>query len=328
MAFAFQTIASTNSAAEIIFNLKTVMKANGWTVPSSSNGSTYNASGDAITSIAEMAATNAWFRARQPSGGVAPNAGTREFTFQTLTGTTDIRIKYSLSGGFTGGSPGVLQTPSATDERMVAGAGTDAAPTGGSLNIGGGSPPAFVAVETASPFAWYACHYYVGSSTAMLLGFDPVVQAPYDAATAIESDLDPYAVYYVAGGRLQALSLVNLEQARCHWYSPSEAAFWGLVSCGTWIGVDGAVTFPGGRTVGNPYNLAVDTLPVPWIGAFNNAFVPTILLKNCSGFKGFSKHLKFTELSDATILNGDKLSIVTANDHIMAGNAAFPWNGS
>lgn len=328
MAFAFQTIASTNSAAEIIFNLKTVMKANGWTVMSSSDGSAYSSSSDLITTIAKMETANAWFRIRQPSGGVAPNAGTREFTFQTLTGTTDIRIKYSLIGGFTGGSPGILQTPSASDERMVAGAGTDAAPTGGSLNIGGGSPPAFVAVETASPFAWYACHHYVGSSTAMLFGFDPVVQAPYDAATAIESDLDPYAIFYVAGGRLQTLSMVYVEQARCHWYSPGEAVLWGLVSCGTWIGVDSTVTFPGGRTVGNPYNLAIDTLPVPWIGANNNSFAPAFAAKQGSGLKGFSKYLKFTELSDATILNGDKLSLVTANDHIMAGNAAFPWNGS
>lgn len=328
MAFAFATVASTVSTAEVLYNLKTVMKANGYTVLSSSDGATYNASGDAITSVAEMETPNAWFRIRQPTGGSAPHAGVREWVFQVCAAVTDIRIKYSLSAPFTGGSPGILRTPSAVGEQYVAGGGTDASPTGLNCNLGGGGSPAYVAVETASPFAWYMNHYYVASATSLLIGFDPVTHAPYDSGDLDDSDLDPY-VLYAAVGEFTTLG-TGIEQSFCNWYGPNED-FWGLVNCATWLGVDSTVGFPGARTVGNPYNLAVDTLPVPWAGhpPHTNFTAPaSINTKVGTGLKGFSKHLKFTEIISSTIFNGDKLTLVTTRDHLMMGNAAFPWNGT
>lgn len=329
MAFAFATVASTTSIAEVLYNLKTVMKANGYTVLSSSDGATYNASGDAITSVAEMETANAWFRIRQPTGGVAPHAGVREFTFQVIT-TTELRIKYSLSAGFIGGVPGILRTPSASDERLVAGAGTDASPTGLNCNLGGGGSPAYIAVETASPFAWYMNHYYASpSSSGILIGFDPVMHAPYDAGDLDDSDLDPYVLYGV-NGVLTTLGN-GIEQSFCHWYSPDEE-FWGLVNCATWGSIDSSFGFPGSRTVGNPYNLRADTLPVPWAGhpPHSSFSAPaSINTKVGTGTKGFSRHLRFTELLDSsTIFSGDKLTLTTTRDYMMMGNAAFPWNGT
>lgn len=117
---------SPTTGTEAIFTLKTVLKAAGWTVPSSSDGTTYNASGDQITHIGSgaggLANTGAWFRIRQPDGA-------REFTFQRGTTGISWRLKYSAFDLFTGGTPGATQTPSATDEIVLRGGGTDASPT-------------------------------------------------------------------------------------------------------------------------------------------------------------------------------------------------------
>jgi len=114
------------TGAAAIFSLKQLLVSAGWVVKSSSNGTTYNSTGDQITLSTSLAATNAWFRIQDP--------GTqREFTFQRTTTNLLWRVKFSESAKFTGGTPGITQTPSATDEGVILGSGTDAAPTGVAL---------------------------------------------------------------------------------------------------------------------------------------------------------------------------------------------------
>jgi hypothetical protein len=114
------------TGAVAMYAFKALLKAAGWTVESSSDGTTYNSSGDQITTGASgtggMANNSAWFRLRHP-------LGTMEYTVQR--GTTNIawRIKFS-AGGFGAGSPGATQTPqNATDQAIILGGGTDASPT-------------------------------------------------------------------------------------------------------------------------------------------------------------------------------------------------------
>jgi hypothetical protein len=332
MAFAFTTLASTtNGWAQVIFELKQRLKLNGWTVPASSNGSTYSSSSDVITTgvtgAGGMDNTNAWFRIRQPPGGVAPFSGTREFLFQRVSSSGDIRIKYSLSAGFIGGSPGILVTPSASDGQYVAGGGNDSSPTGSTIS--NGTNKVMVAVETASPFAFYANQYASASVTLCGLGFDPVTQAPFDATNAPESDGDPYVAYWFSNGYSMGEESFGLsESAWCNWYSPDES-FWGLVGVGKWIPQDGTYdAFPGVRTTNNPYNSKIDTMPVPWVGAFGPATTYVWAGKTGSGVKGYSKHLKFSERSSAGVFNGDTVSDASTKDLIFIGNALFPWNGT
>lgn len=136
MAWIFQQTSTPNDAVNVspatggaaVFVLKQTLKQAGWVVRSSSDGTTYNSTGDQITTGSSgaggMSNTNAWFRIQSPAG-----AGGREFTFQRGTTGPNWRIKLSHSSGFTGGSPGATQTPSATDEQLLIGAGSDAAPT-------------------------------------------------------------------------------------------------------------------------------------------------------------------------------------------------------
>lgn len=104
--------------------IATIVAAGG-SVLADSDGTTYNASGGQVTSGASSAGglgnTNAWVRVRTVGG--------HEFTIQR--GTTNLvwRIKYSQSAGFSGGTPSASQTPTATDQAIRCGGGTDASPT-------------------------------------------------------------------------------------------------------------------------------------------------------------------------------------------------------
>ena len=123
---------TTEQDTNIIFDLKTALKLKQWSVLSSSDGTTYNSTGDQITTATTGAGgmnnTNAWFRIQAPPiGGV-----TRELCIQRTT-VNNYRLKYSYSAGFTGGTPGATRVPSATDEGVFFGSGTDAAPTGALL---------------------------------------------------------------------------------------------------------------------------------------------------------------------------------------------------
>jgi len=128
-----------------IFRLKAVLKAAGWTVTQSSDGTTYNASGDQISiegaGAGGMENTNAWFEIQDPAGG-------RELSIQRGTTNVAWRIKYSALDTFSAGSPGATQVGATAggpgdDEQILHGAGTDASPTFSTL------------FASASTFYWH-----------------------------------------------------------------------------------------------------------------------------------------------------------------------------
>jgi hypothetical protein len=148
-----------------IYNLKETLKQAGWAVKSSGDGtSNYDATGDTITSsgggLHGMANANAWFRIQSPAG-----AGGREYTFQRGGGNQSWRCKYSASAGFTGGTPDFQQTPSATDQQILLGSGTDGAPNF-SIGLSGSASRVHIGTQTAAPYDWYLLEVENGSITA------------------------------------------------------------------------------------------------------------------------------------------------------------------
>jgi len=98
-----------------------------WRVRTSSTGSVYAQQGDVIASSASLGALS-WFVLQGKGRSDAGVVVRRELCFQ-LDGAGLCRIKYSPRGGFVGGSPSTTRVPSATDEQLVWGGGTDASPT-------------------------------------------------------------------------------------------------------------------------------------------------------------------------------------------------------
>lgn len=193
----FADVNTIGTGAAATFKLKAVLKSAGWTVPSSSDGLTYNASGDQITAATSgaggMANNNAWYVVREPGSR-------REWCVQRGTANTAYRIKYSALSHFTGGSPGATRTPAAVDEQVLLGSGTDAAPgfvsifaadstyrihiIANSTPIGGVYP--FNMFATATPGSTFA-----GGA----LWQEPMAPGSYDAA-----DGDPCIIGFVATG--------------------------------------------------------------------------------------------------------------------------------
>lgn len=115
------------TGAIAMYLMKQLLKSAGWVVKESSDGTTYNAAADIITSGAAgaggMANNSAWFRIQDP--------GTRrEFCFQR--GTTNLvwRVTYSALDKFVTGSPSATRVPTAADfGTALVGGGTDASPS-------------------------------------------------------------------------------------------------------------------------------------------------------------------------------------------------------
>lgn len=181
---------SPATGAVAMFRFKETLKAAGWTVTKSSDGTTYNSSGDQITSGAAgangMANNNAWFVIQSPSVSFP-----RSICVQR--GTTNLlwRVKYSGTAGYVGGSPAAAVTPSSTDDQILFGAGTNAAPTFTQLLSADNTYKINVVAGGAAEY--YSFMFFTninGSSTITSYFFlDPMLPGTYPVA-----DVDPCVI--------------------------------------------------------------------------------------------------------------------------------------
>jgi hypothetical protein len=157
----FATAGGTSNHSWCWYDLKTQLKLAGWVVKSSGDGlALYSATTDIITVRGTGAGgmnANAWYRIQAPDGGI-------EIVMQFIAGSASgsgtaatQRGKYSAAAKFTGGSPSSTQVPSATDEGVFSGGGTDAVPTGtnftaGTANNNGNDHFFFGIIETTAPY--------------------------------------------------------------------------------------------------------------------------------------------------------------------------------
>jgi len=319
MAYIFDHNLSPSTGSIVVYRLKQLLKTAGWTVMSSSDGTTYNSSGDQITSGSSGSGgygnNSAWFRIRMPlMDGV-----TREFIFQRGLGTdTSLRMKYSYSAGFTGGSPSATQTPSATDEQYVTGGGTDAAPSFAALFaangtykaniIAGGENEGYVFVvltpansnTTVSSTTWYL--------------------ERMQANTYPQSDPDPY----VMGGNATNPTSSNISSATSiikGWLGKG-TSIQGFVSIAPGFPSDTTTTFV--NNLGLNANTRQEDL-LPMIYARRSA------LGSPAGYKGIGSMLRWNSYfhgSSGSMSITKVISINSTNDYIIVGDLVAPWNGS
>lgn len=317
MAFSF-TKSAPATGAVAMYELKERLKTAGWTVLSSSDGTTYNSSGDQISSGGSgangFANNSAWIRLQSPSGAGAP-----QLTLQRGTTNLPWRIKYSMSAGFSDGSPGATRTPSATDEAILWGSGTDASPTTAALFSTDNTYRWNVGADSSAPYGWWSGAFPLGGGDPIsALVFDPLTQtAPTDAHSyAI------YGAYSGSGGSPFASGSMATEN-------------WATTSTNLLSSI--AHTSPGaaqvvGYTCLLLYSASAQVIPQN-IGTnpltSDDEVIPILLGRRTAlanpGYKGVLSLMKWAGTGRST---GDTLSVSTARDRIIYRNVSLPWDGS
>jgi hypothetical protein len=327
MAYTFNTNQTPATCAEAVYNLKTLLKLVGWTVKKSSDGTTYNSTGDQISSGASgangMNNARAWFVIQEP--GTVP----RQFCLQrqnTVGVNTSYqwRVKYSRYAGFTGGSPAATVTPSATDEQILLGAGTDASPTFAALfatSTDGGLRHNLVAnyadgYEFAS-FAW------VNTSAIPTHGFflDPLT----DPAAA-----DGYALSIYINGVISASVNGGVAGAGAFQYESicrNYSKMFGYKANGSWsstiVGCTLACSNAGTIKLMSPYGMNInadnedDVFKIPVVHLDTGT--------NRGDWRGFSTLMRWSSVIRAST---STLSTTGSKDRIILCDVSLPWDGS
>jgi len=294
-----------------IYNLKQVMKAAGWVVQSSSDGTTYNSSGDQITKgTSGTGGINnalAWFRIRAPSG-------TRELLFQRDSGTppTNNGLWYVAVSkvGFSGGSPSATQTPTATDQYGMLGHAGQSTTVGYTDWFAGNAATTFhheAAADSAAPYGVYSLAFPKNSSTSTS-GFHMFLIDSLASGTYQSGDTDPY--WY---GWSASVSYIWATNA-----APQNSTEGALASInGTFSSTAcPSIVWPGGpNNAGwnaNPYTGYDDLLPMFY-------YFPN------TTYKGQGYYFKWE--TAASRPTPTLLSVTQTNDSLVFQSGVVPWNG-
>lgn len=288
-----------NSYGAAVSALVEMLVSAGWSYKASGDGlSGYSSTGKIFTSTAAGALgwnnARAWARVQDP-------AGRRELVIQHAA-NTGVRIKCSANAKFTGGAPSATVTPSATDERVLWGGGTDAAPAqNGWFDAGMLLADAWVfqgAAFSAPPYGfWFGSRGLQNGAHASFLMMDPTV--------SYSTDPDP-VVWMVANTSAGLVNTSNLGR------DGSAAGTWttavGGTTQGCWAHLDllmsqfvyvqpisysqGTGGAGGGNNVigSNPFDHNLDALPM----LYARYKVPATLVP--AGVKGWSTLAMWTGL--------------------------------
>jgi hypothetical protein len=330
-------VPTTGAAA--IYKLKTTLKAAGWTVPRSSDGSTYNSSGDQIThagiGAGGMENGKAWFVIESPNGE-------HQWCFQRdLSDNAEWRVKVSSLDGFTGGSPGILETPYATDEQIMNGGGSDGSPTFGDLfTVDGGYRFNVIAQDAATGtgveiYGFWAFAVEVGiGDIETIIAHEPMDPDTFPElssgtrAAPVIGDPDPCIYVCDFGGGIATKS-ITITTTSGYWAAANSSwKHWHRMNYGdeAWVvnqacayktAASAEILAPYGiSTTGmasNPYNGADDCLP---ICTGRPALYATEV-----GRKGFCNFLKMRTINK----NFPDTINITTDAMVYVGDLLIPW---
>ena len=302
------------TGAVLLYTYKELLKTATWTIPSSSDGTTYNAAGDQITTGASgaggFANNSAWIYAKQPGSN-------RGLVWQR--GTTNLlwRIKYSPSAGFSGGTPGATRVPSATDEVVLCGGGTDAAPTFATI------------LPTDGTYRWNAIAYDTAPYGTLHFGFptgggNPNVGFALDPLTGTAAgDPDPYALYLPQNSTTAFRGAAGSQDFTTENGTHTPKGFLGaLGTASNFVGIlpafPGTPAGVGATTAALPANpFTSDNEGEPFYYARRNALAAP------RGRKGYSSLMRVNLTAGLTTgTTGASLAWV------LVGNVWVPWDGA
>jgi len=295
--------------------------AAGWTKVSDSDGTTYSAGGTQVTGGGGGAHgfgnTSAWVRLRCP----VVNGNAREIVIQRSSGSTQYRTKYSAAAGFSGGAPSATQVPSATDEVLIHGSGSDGAP---------GFQTVFA---TDNSYRCHSCAGGAGEGYAFYLltiatgGFTSIQCAWFmDTLQAFDvGDPDPTWWFFTFsssnGGRdwANAYNSLPTSGGSGAWLGATSSSSNFVPTAALSTGHPFGQFFPynGAGSGQAPFSTKDPAVPI--------AFGRSPAQAAPFGLKGWSTMLYWTGVGRAF---GDTMDISGTADRLWYGGAAIPWNGS
>lgn len=284
--------------------------AAGASVLADSDGTTYDADGGQVTSGGSGAGglgnTSAWVRVQFPDG--------REITIQRGANNQSWRIKYSAQSHFTGGSPGAARTPTAADEALRFGGGSDASPTYATWFASDNSYKLYGGAGGAADGWWFGTALNSGGAPSAGAFMDPL-------SSSTTGDDDPCPICIVALGTSFTKAALTSSSA-----SLTSAGVYGWLKYG--LSGAGYVAIPAlvladsagdmwPNAAGTNLHTAKDALILIQYGRKSSLSAPT-------GPKGTSKFVSWNASSRSTL---ETYSIATTRDRIVFGDVNFPWNG-
>lgn len=313
MAYSFSTNNTPTTSAQAAWLLVSTMIAAGWSKLMDSDGTTYSSGGTQVTGGGTgahgLGNNNAWVRLRSPDGS-------REFTIQNgyATAVGYWRVKYSPSAHFTGGSPGASQTPSATDECIALGSGTDGSPVFTPWFYGGEGAYRFsCGANDAAPYDVWSFGFLIGGSVSggcHAFIFDQMVATTYPS-----NDADPFAVY--CDGTSVAATHSELNSSN-NWSGQWQGTSYSNTD-GLYV-VDYGVSAPQGGTPQDPVTLKDQLMACQLI----------FLDGTIGGTKGNLSHhyWEITGTTSSPRNTPSAIDVVTSRDTIVVGCCTFTWDGS
>lgn len=294
-----------------VWEVISMLIAAGATKAADSDGTTYSATGTQVTSGSSGAGglgnTSAWVRLQLPGG--------RELTFQRGASNTQWRVKYSASAGFTGGSPGATQTPTATDGQIRIGGGTDASPTYVSWFSADASYKLYGGAGGATDGFWFATVAIVGGAQVAGMFFDPL-------SSSTTSDGDTCVIGVSISGSAFTSSILIANSATATTGGVMGWLKYGLAGSG-YVAIPALTLNDGGGAMwpsaaGTNPHTNKDALELIQYGRKSSLSAPT-------GPKGVSK---FVAWNAATRSATETYSVDSTRDRIVFSDINFPWNGA
>jgi len=313
MAYQFLTNQAPATGGLAMWNLISKLISVGWTKTQDSDGTTYSNTGTQVTGGGSGANglmnTRAWVVLRSPAG-----AGGRQLCIQcTFSNGEYWRIKYSTTAGFTGGTPDATTVPSATDEAIVFGGGTDASPGTVAYFQTGGTYYQQVIADNAAPYGVFMiCYQKVTGTCWTALVLDPLVTNTYPVG---EQDALTTYVYYNSGLEIMTTTSLSSEGT-----GPASWLAYGLGGAGFvrtpalfYTNISGIQIAPG--AIGqNAITGEDETFPVLY-GRRGSLGAPV-------GYKGVSSLMTWKGSNRAT---GDTYN---SKARAIFGDISVPWDGT
>lgn len=297
----------------VYYQLKEALVAEGWVVVSSSDGTTYNASGDQLTTAGTFAGNRAWFQIRNP-------ASTLWIVIQmdSLSTKRSIRMKVARAA-FSSGSPGATQVPAtatATDEFVVLGAGTDASPTFQAVIPATGTLRYQIGVDDAAPYPFFMVGWPSGGGLVQSWIFcDAMAAGSYPAGDACPYVIGANSTVNVAW----AVYMVNFGVSAIGSNSP--VALFNNGGTPTFQRVSMANYYEGtqyaNEAIGANYDGEDTSLPGLWLRRATYG--------GGTGCKGVSSTYRVNGTARAT---GDTYTASTTRDRLLLPPLNAPWDGT